>query len=244
MHDSPGVVILLHGNDHLIEYNEVHHGIMVGDDMGAFYMGRNPTERGNVLRYNYWHDCGPDHHTYGLYFDDCGGDGSVIFGNIFRNVGFSGSVFVNGGCDFTIENNIFIDSPSKQNGALRGNPSAANLQWSNNVARFTPILEGMPLDTSPWKERYPQLVDYLAFKNATGTTRGLLFSRNLLINSTANPFKFTMTNNWSTTGDPGFVDLAKGDYALKPDAEVFKQIPGFEPIPFDKIGIEHNLSSK
>ena len=238
MHESPGVVILLHGNDHLIEYNEIHHGIMVGDDMGAFYMGRDPTERGNILRYNYWHDCGPDHHTYGLYFDDCGGDGSIVFGNVFRNVGFSGTIFVNGGCDFTIENNIFIDSPSGQNGALRGNPSKANQHWSNNVAGFTAIMKGTPVDSVSWKQRYPELIDYLDFRNVNDTTRGLLFARNMLVNSTMNPCKFTVTNNWSTECDPGFVDMSKGNYALKPDSEVFKRISGFEPIPFAKIGIE------
>ena len=238
MHDAPGVVILLNGNDHLIEYNEIHHGIMTGDDMGAFYMGRDPTERGNIIRYNYWHDCGPDHHTYGLYFDDCGGDGSEVFGNVFRNVGFSGSIFVNGGCDLKIENNIFIDAPGKQNGALRGNPATANQHWSNNVIGFTGILKGTPIDASPWKERYPELLDYLAFKNANDTTRGLLFTKNLLVNSTMNPCKFTETNNWSAQGDPGFADMAKGNYALKSDSEVFTKIPAFQPIPFEKIGIE------
>jgi hypothetical protein len=240
LHDSPGLIILLHGNDHLIEYNEIHHGIMVGDDMGAFYMGRDPTERGNILRYNYWHDLGPDHHTYGLYFDDCGGDGSLVFGNVFRNVGYSGTIFVNGGCDFRIENNIFIDSPSKQNGALRGNPSTANQSWSNNVVGFAGTLKALPIDRSPWKDHYPQLLDYLSFKASTGTTRNLDFSRNLLINSTMNPCKFTATDNWVTQGDPGFVDAAKGNYALRSDSEVFRKISGFQPIPFDKIGIETN----
>ena len=240
LHDAPGAVILLHGNDHLVEFNEIHDVIMTGDDMGAYYTGRNPTERGTVVRYNYWHDLGPAHHTYGLYFDDCGGDGTVVFGNVFRNAGASGSIFVNGGCDFTIENNIFIDAPSKQSGALRGSPSTANQSWTNCAGWFTAILKGTPVTQSPWKERYPQLLDYLEFKNSTGDTRGLLFARNLLINSAVNPCKFTMTNNWSTMGDPGFVDAARGNYALRPDSEVFKQIPGFQPIPFDKIGIETN----
>jgi hypothetical protein len=33
------------------------------------------------------------------------------------------------------------------------------------------------------------------------------------------------------------VDAARGNYALKSDAEVFRQIPGFKPIPFEKIGL-------
>jgi len=34
-----------------------------------------------------------------------------------------------------------------------------------------------------------------------------------------------------------FVGMAKGDFRLKPDAQVFKDLPGFQPIPFDKIGL-------
>ena len=73
IHDCPGCAIFLRGNEHLIEYNEIHHAIMEGDDMGAFYMGRDPTERGTIIRYNYWHDLAPLHNTHCLYLDDAGG---------------------------------------------------------------------------------------------------------------------------------------------------------------------------
>ncbi len=47
------------------------------------------------------------------------------------------------------------------------------------------------------------------------------------------PFK----NNWLTVDDPGFVNMAGGDLTLKEDSVVFKQIPGFEPVPFTKMGL-------
>lgn len=34
-----------------------------------------------------------------------------------------------------------------------------------------------------------------------------------------------------------FVGMAKDDFRLKPDAQVFKDLPGFQPISFDKIGL-------
>jgi len=37
--------------------------------------------------------------------------------------------------------------------------------------------------------------------------------------------------------DPGFVDLSGGDLRLRPDSRVFKELPGFQPIPFEKIGL-------
>ena len=35
--------------------------------------------------------------------------------------------------------------------------------------------------------------------------------------------------------NPGFVDEAAGDFSLRPDSRVFKEIPGFVPIPFEKM---------
>ena len=56
IHDAPHIAILLTGNDHIIEYNEVHHICMQASDNGAFYMGRDWTQRGNIIRYNKFHD--------------------------------------------------------------------------------------------------------------------------------------------------------------------------------------------
>ena len=45
-------------------------------------------------------------------------------------------------------------------------------------------------------------------------------------------------DNLVTSQDPGFVDFAAGNYALKPGSEVFSKIPGFQNIPFDKMGLQ------
>jgi len=37
--------------------------------------------------------------------------------------------------------------------------------------------------------------------------------------------------------DPGFVDLARLDLRLRPDATVFRDLPAFQPIPVEKIGL-------
>lgn len=41
---------------------------------------------------------------------------------------------------------------------------------------------------------------------------------------------------WITDIDPGFVDAASGKCQLRPDAEVFQRLPGFRPVPFEKMG--------
>jgi hypothetical protein len=43
--------------------------------------------------------------------------------------------------------------------------------------------------------------------------------------------------NMAYTNDPGFVNMAKMDFRLKPDAQVFKDLPGFQPVPFEKMGL-------
>ena len=57
-HDIASSAIRLGGNDHLVEFNEVHHVVLESDDQGGVDMFGNPTYRGNVYRYNYWHHIG------------------------------------------------------------------------------------------------------------------------------------------------------------------------------------------
>ena len=76
------------------------------------------------------------------------------------------------------------------------------------------------------------------------------FERNVIVMQTGEPFSLKMAkarqkdanlffagDNFVTATDPGFVAAAKGNFALKPDSVVFRKIPGFQPIPFDKIGL-------
>jgi hypothetical protein len=43
-----------------------------------------------------------------------------------------------------------------------------------------------------------------------------------------------------TATDPGFVNLAKGDFRLKKNSAVFIANPGFKPIPVEQIGLLPN----
>ena len=45
-----------------------------------------------------------------------------------------------------------------------------------------------------------------------------------------------LANAEYATDDPGFVDAAKDDFRLRPDAPLFARI-GFRPIPVDEIGL-------
>jgi len=63
IHDAPHEALTLRGNDHLFEFNEVYRVCQETGDAGAFHTGRDFTWRGNVIRYNYFHDLlGPGLH--------------------------------------------------------------------------------------------------------------------------------------------------------------------------------------
>jgi hypothetical protein len=115
INDAPHLAFQVAGNNHIIEFNEVHHVCLATDDAGAFYIGRNPSERGNIIRYNFWHHLGSTlgHGTAAVYLDD-GICGTLIFGNVFYKAGSPGrakfgAVFVHGGKENIIANNVFAD---------------------------------------------------------------------------------------------------------------------------------------
>ena len=105
--DAPHFAVQLSGNDHLIEYNNIHDVCMVTDDVGALYYGRNPSERGHVVQFNYFHNISDIHSSSAIYHDD-GACGMKVFGNVFYKAG-SKTVLIGGGSDNPYINNIFID---------------------------------------------------------------------------------------------------------------------------------------
>ena len=87
IHDAPHQAILVAGNDNIVEYNIIRNVVTDAEDAGALYKGRDPSCRGNLIRYNFFRDIGnPKGHTCAVYFDDGDGGDSVI-GNIFLRCG-------------------------------------------------------------------------------------------------------------------------------------------------------------
>jgi hypothetical protein len=43
--------------------------------------------------------------------------------------------------------------------------------------------------------------------------------------------------NVTYASDPGFVNMERLDFRLKPDSKILKDLPGFKPIPVEKIGL-------
>ena len=107
IHDHPHCAILFGGNEHLIEFNEIHHIALETGDVGAIYTGRDWTCRGNRIRHNFIHHTGGvGMGSMGVYMDDCV-SGTEVFGNVFYKVHWA--MFIGGGRDHRVENNLFVD---------------------------------------------------------------------------------------------------------------------------------------
>ncbi len=119
IYNGPHNAIQLSGNEHVIEYNDAHNVCRETGDVGAFYMGRDWTMRGNVIRYNFFHNLGGSKSEFGgegffdamgVYLDDAA-SGTTVLGNVFYKAGRG--VLLGGGRDNAIDNNLFIEcSPS------------------------------------------------------------------------------------------------------------------------------------
>lgn len=244
LQDAPHIAIGIAGNDHLFEFNIVRDICTASDDAGALYKGRNPSCRGNVIRYNYWRDIGSPmgHGTAAVYFDD-GDGGDTVFGNIFVRCGYPGrgsfgTVFSHGGHDNTAENNIFIECQR----AL-GSAPWDDARWKDAVEGGqdchwqTRLLQEVDITRPPYTTRYPELVGFM--DPQPGQPRVNHARNNVLVRCaevSSGNWTYAPDEIWSIEDDPGFVDAAAENYLLRPDAEVFRRLPGFQPIPYDQIG--------
>ncbi|HMI64207.1 MAG TPA: right-handed parallel beta-helix repeat-containing protein [Puia sp.] len=235
--NGPAMGILLHGNDHLVEYNNIHHMALVVDDMGAFYHGRDPSERGNIIRYNYFHHIGSKHKTEAVYHDD-GECGTTVYGNVFYKAGTVAG-FIGGGRDNHYDNNIFIDIRYASHIDDRLNNWAKAMLDSNGL--FRKRLNAVGYNRPPYSTRYPHLKDY--FEDDPALPKRDTFTNNILVRigkiteGKKEWLPFT-DDNLVVDHDPGFIDSAKEDFRIKESAEVWKKLPNFRQIPFWKIGYD------
>lgn len=238
IHDQPHAGILYGGNENVFEFNEIHHVVLESDDMGAFYTTYDWTSRGNLVRWNFLHD---SPHANGVYLDD-GDSGDTVTGNIALRMdhGF----FISGGHDNIFRHNIAIDCPRGLHIDARGVSRGYNAQNK----KLTGDLISANYRQPPWSTRYPALAKILEFHPELPT--GSLFEENVCVDCKTpehvsgkkEEFAFsTIRGNIALSlADAGFADAARSDFRLKKESSIFRLIPHFEPIPFEKIGLEHD----
>ena len=153
---APHFAIWVHGNDHLIEGNDMHTVAMETADASAYYIGADTTERGNTVRGNYFHNLGLGD-VNAIYLDD-ESSGSFVIGNVMR--GASRGVKIGGGSDNVIEKNRFFNDDIGIHFDARGIGWQKFFFDGTNPALLN-RLKAMPYKEEPWRSRYPQLVGFL-----------------------------------------------------------------------------------
>jgi hypothetical protein len=249
LHDNCGGLLYFLGNDHLIRYNELTRGLTSSKDGGVVETRQNPSMLGNRIRFNYFHDNergSPDHNAQNsLIYLDNDVHGVEVFGNVFvRNIGRTNGtpaqIGVTNGHNHVIANNLFIDNPGVH--VNDGADFEKTLKTFTNLR--TALIKDVDVTTPPYASKYPEfLKTYLGVAvNKDKTTplynhvfNNALIGNNKGIGASNHPDKDFRHHNIEIDTDPGFVDEAAGNYALKPDSRVFKDIPGFEAIPFEKM---------
>lgn len=229
IHDAPHAGIIITGNNHLIQYNNIHHLALETGDVGAIYIGRDYTERGTYIRFNYIHELGGvGLGSMAVYLDDCA-SGINVFGNIFYKVKYG--AFIGGGRDNIIQNNVFISaSPAVHVDARCIDPKPV---WHNMVYD---TMKPKVLAPGPFLTRYPDIRDILPYlaKNDGVPPEGNYIRRNLIygdgisIRQPARPYVTAVAENTTLTDITGF-DPATGSYVIPESAP-------HTPIPFKEIG--------
>ncbi len=150
--DHPHCAILYWGNDHRMEFNEIHHIALETGDVGAIYTGRDYTFRGNKIRHNFIHHTGGvGMGSMGVYMDDCV-SGTEVFGNIFYKVHWA--MFIGGGRDHRVANNLFVDCDPAVRADGRGLDQSP--VWHNMVDdTMRQRLAEVPLVL--YRQRYPEM---------------------------------------------------------------------------------------
>ncbi len=227
MHEIRSSAMRIGGNDHLVEYNEIYEVVTESDDQGGIDMFGDPTFRGNVFRYNYFHHVGnwrgageqPKCGQAGIRLDDaiCG---TRIYGNVFERcsagkLGFGG-VQIHGGKDNVVENNLFIECA-----AMISCSPWDDKRWRDYVSK---ALDSDQVDKALYEQRYPEMTNLAQQANHNWVRRNLGWHCGEILRRA--PSNIDAADNRL---------LKDGDFTWNAK-RLSEDRTGFDRIPFEEIG--------
>ena len=256
MANAPHEAITYKGNNHIIEFNNIHDVCLLSDDAGAIYSGRSWVWYGNIIRYNCIYNIGSDEHKPdGIYLDDAL-SGQQIYGNLLINIPRN-SIHIGGGRDNAVVNNIIVNSG--ENAIYfdeRARDGALNNGWFTHAhigsGDMWDALYDSPWQSEIWQEAFPEyktMTDDISksesaeyIPNPACTVKGnLIFNRRREIGDI-----YTSARRFSDISDNRvyfldktngiFADINSGNYNIKDIENLRKSVPDFENIPLDEIG--------
>jgi hypothetical protein len=232
IHDAPHMAVQFAGNDHVIEFNDVHHVCQESNDAGAVYSGRDWTWRGTIIRYNrFWEITGFENRgCVGVYLDDmlCA---THVHGNLFWRV--TRATMIGGGRDCLFENNLYVDCTPCVHLDARA------MNWANYHVGTTmkDRLDEMPVHEPLWCTRYPEL--HTIWEDEPAAPKGNIIRCNVSqggdfdgVREDAREY-VDLTDNF-IADDVGLVGTPPHSFALRADSPAW--VMGFQAIPEDRIG--------
>lgn len=234
-HDGHSSALRIEGNDHLIEYNEVRNVLLESDDQGASDMWANPTYRGNVFRYNFWHDMGNGLGVgqAGIRLDDWI-SGVEIYGNVFVRCadGGFGAVQINQGTENIIENNVFFDCKAAVSGGAGSEDAWRRALASDQIGGYVTEVNAT---APPYSRRYPELL-HLGAVRVNSVWRNVVLDCGEFLRD---PSRKNLMDNSITGVNPGFADPSRRDFTIRPRSPLWNRL-SFQPIPVEAIGLYHD----
>lgn len=238
--ESKHTVAQMSGSNNMYEFNEIYDACTDTDDMGALYTGRNITHRGNIVRYNYFHDIGGANRgsngCHGIFYDDWWSAADTV-GNVFANI--TGAGCMAAGSYNVFDNNIFYNCGE----SLRltrsfdyGNPSSMEV-YVNGVKDLQSYW-----NEEVWLKAFPEMANALDADGNPDMNNYMVSTDNVMVNTPptglSEEIKKTaiVERNLSFPKDPGFYDVENEIFLLREDSPVYEQNPEFEPIPFTRMG--------
>lgn len=242
IYNAPHSAVMYNGNEHTVEYNYIHDCLTETADAGAIYSGQDFLSHGTVIRYNYIKNINTDSdpiygYAVGIYFDDYYAGGEA-YGNIMDNVDLG--FLLGGGRSNVFKHNIIMNAPPKSKTAILGDRRDTD-SWKSSRESFWAKTEDIDYLNEVWGEKHPETVnlkeDNPELPKYNDVSDNVIYRHGSCnINDVIKTYG-TVNNNISISSDDlGFVDEAGGNFKLKKDSIIFTVIPGFEDIPFEKIG--------
>ena len=235
-HDSPCHAIRLEGNDHVVELNEIHSVLQESDDQGGLDMFFNPTYRGDILRYNFWHDigngltpCG----QAGIRLDDAI-SGVIVYGNVFWRCSHAnfGGLQIHGGKENEVDNNVFADCDYGISFSGWGPERWKAFLASEAVVKAT--TEDVDIRKPLYSTRYPALAHLEESPDVNMVWRNLAYHCGAFL--TRDRGIQDLMDNRVSSQDPGLAE-AEPRERLRRLAAVIGEPAGFRPIPWKEIGL-------
>jgi parallel beta-helix repeat protein len=237
-----------HSHHNIVEFNEIIDACQEVSDGGAIgNSGRDRQLSGNIIRYNFIKNVNGiltdadgnfsfPFMSWGIYLDDYT-SGTLVYGNIVTETA-GGALYIHGGIDNKVENNIFVDGVRTQ---VLLEPHSKDPQFmKNNIIRRNIVFYKEPnknlfLNYENWRR---DLIKECNF-NLYWCTGGLDLGKTAkAITPEGNLAQWQVAgfDRNSLIADPQFVAPKKEDFRLQHNSPAFQL--GFQPIPVELIGIE------